>query len=257
MIQQELLPGGRRKFEGVAFDLGETLVEYEGVPLDWQSEYPRALSAVAALWGGALAATRIEAGSAVLRRYNTRLAPRRREVDSATVFAEVIDALGVPAEDARPLLDPTADAFFGVFQRRARAFADASVTLAALAAAGTPVGVLTDVPYGMPRRLVLRDLSAAGLDALAPWTLTSVEVGVRKPDAAGFEALARRLGCPANTFLFVGNEEKDVLGAKEAGMAAALVWRGDSPVPSWGQDVTVSSLEQLVPVVLGGECGGA
>ena len=243
-------------FEGVGFDLGETLVEYEGVPLDWQREYPRALAAVASLWGGSLSAAQIEAGSAVLRRYNTRLSPRRHEVDGATVFGEVIDALGVPAEDAPLLLDSAADAFFGVFQRRARAFPEAGVTLAALAAAGTSVGVLTDVPYGMPRRLVLRDLSAAGLDVLAPWTLTSVEVGVRKPDAAGFEALARRLGCSESATLFVGNEEKDVLGAKAAGMATALVWRGDSPVPSWGQDVTVSSLEQLVPAVLGGHQGG-
>jgi len=35
-------------FAGVGFDLGETLIEYEGVPLDWQSEYPPALAAVAA-----------------------------------------------------------------------------------------------------------------------------------------------------------------------------------------------------------------
>jgi FMN phosphatase YigB (HAD superfamily) len=241
-------------FEGVGFDLGETLVEYEGVPLDWQREYPRALAAVASLWGGSFTAAQVEAGSAVLRRYNTRLAPRRQEVDGGTVFGELIDALGVPAEDAGLLHDAAGDAFFGAFQRRVRAFADVDVTLAALTAAGTSVGVLTDVPYGMPRRLVLRDLSAAGLDALAPWTLTSVEVGVRKPDAVGFEALARRLRCPARAIVFVGNEEKDVIGAKAAGMTAALVWRGDVPVPSWSQGVTLSSLEQLIPVVLGGDC---
>ncbi|MEI6727000.1 MAG: HAD family hydrolase [Actinomycetes bacterium] len=243
-------------FEGVGFDLGETLVEYEGVPLDWQRDYPKALAAIASLWGGSLSGAGIEAASVVLRRYNTRFAPRRHEVDGAAVFGEVLVALGVPAEDARLLLDAAADAFFGVFQRSARAFPDVDVTLAALAAAGAPVGVLTDVPYGMPRRLVLRDLSVAGLDALAPWTLTSVEVGVRKPDAAGFEALARRLSCPESAMLFAGNEEKDVLGAKAAGMATALVWRGGSPVPSWGQDVSVSSLEHLVPEVLGDDCGG-
>jgi putative hydrolase of the HAD superfamily len=243
-------------FEGVGFDLGETLVEYEGVPLDWQREYPGALAAVAALWGGSLTAAQTEAGSAVLRRYNTRLAPRRHEVDSATVFGEVLDALGVPAEDARLLLDSAADAFFGVFRRRARAFPDVRATLETLSAVGTSVGVLTDVPYGMPRRLVLRDLSAAGLDALTPWTLTSVEVGVRKPDAAGLAALARRLRRPTSGMVFVGNEEKDVLGAQAAGMVAALVWRSDSPVPSWGQDVTVTSQQQLVPVVLGGDGGG-
>jgi hypothetical protein len=28
--------------EAVGFDLGETLLEYEGVPLDWRREYPAA-----------------------------------------------------------------------------------------------------------------------------------------------------------------------------------------------------------------------
>ena len=251
------LPGGRRKFEGVGFDLGETLVEYSGVPLDWQREYSKALAAVASLWGGHLSPAQIEAGSAVLRRYNTRLAPRRHEVESAAVFAELLDVLGVPHEDARPLLDAATDAFFGVFQRRARAFPDVSATLTALAAARTSVGVLTDVPYGMPRRLVLRDLSVAGLDALAGSLLTSGEAGVRKPDPAGFEALARHLGCSAQAMLFVGDEQKDVAGAKAAGMTAALLWRRDLPIPSWGQDLTFTSLAQLVPPVDDEECAGA
>jgi hypothetical protein len=36
-------------FKGIGFDLGETLVEYEGVPLNWQSEYLKALAAIATL----------------------------------------------------------------------------------------------------------------------------------------------------------------------------------------------------------------
>jgi len=221
-------------FEAVGFDLGETLIEYEGVALDWQREYPGALASMASLWGDCLNSTQIEAGSAVLRRYNTRLTPRTQEVDCETVFAELLCALGVPGEDALELLNPAADAFFSVFRRRARAFSDVAASLAALRAAVTPVGVLTDVPYGMPRRLVLEDLSAAGLDVLASSTLTSVEVGLRKPNPEGFRALAGRCGCPPSAMLYVGNEQKDVLGAKAAGMAAALVWRDASPAPAWG-----------------------
>jgi len=238
-------------FEAVGFDLGETLIEYEGVALDWQREYPGALASMASLWGGCLNSAQIEAGSAVLRRYNTRLTPRTQEVDCATVFAELLCALGAPGEDALPLLDPAADAFFSVFRRRARAFSDVAASLAALRAAATPVGVLTDVPYGMPRELVLEDLSAAGLDVLASSTLTSVEVGLRKPNPEGFRALAGRCGCSPTAMLYVGNEQKDILGAKATGMVAALVWRDASPAPTWGQDLTLASLEWLVPVVLG------
>ena len=93
-------------FEGVGFDLGETLVEYGGVPLNWESEYPKTLAAVATLWGDRLTPARIETGSAVLRCYNTRLAPRRHEVDGATVFGELLAALGVSPEHAPALLGP-------------------------------------------------------------------------------------------------------------------------------------------------------
>ena len=103
----------------------------------------------------------------------------------------------------------------------------------------------------MPRRLVLDDLSTAGLGELEPFLLTSAEVGTRKPDPAGFQALAGRLSCSPTAMLYVGNEQKDMLGAKAAGMAAALVWRDASPAPTWGQSLTLASLEQLVPVVLG------
>lgn len=192
-----------------------------------------------------------------MRSYNTRLTPRRHEVDAATIFGELLAALAAPPGRSNALLDPASDAFFAVFRRRARAFTDVAATLAALAAGGTAVGVLTDVPYGMPRRLVLQDLSAAGLDRLAPVTLTSTDVGVRKPDPAGFAALARQLRCASTTMLYVGNEQKDVAGAQAAGMSAALVWRGDAPVPDLGQDLTVTSLEQLLAVVVDSERAGA
>jgi putative hydrolase of the HAD superfamily len=239
-------------FDAVGFDLGETLIEYEGVPLDWQRQYPGAFAAVASVWGGRLTPAQIEAGSAVLRRSNTRLASRRREVDCETVFAELLRALGVTDQDAPSLIGPAVDAFFSVFRRRARAFPDVAASLAALRAAGTPLGVLTDVPYGMPRRLVLEDLSAAGLDSLAAATLTSVEVGLRKPEPGGLRALAAQCGCSPAAMLYVGNEQKDILGAQAAGMAAALVWRDASPAPAWGQDFTLASLGQVVAVALGG-----
>jgi len=246
----DTLSEGGGLLKGVGFDLGETLVEYDGVPLDWQREYPTALEAVALLWAGTLTAHEVGAGSAILRFYNTRLNPRTHEVATATVFVEVLHAIGVPPDDAPALLDPAVDAFFSVFQRRARAFGDVAPALQVLRRRGVSAGVLTDVPYAMPRRLVLQDLTIAGLHDLAASTLTSTEVGTRKPDPRGFAALADRKGCRCAEMLFVGNEQKDVVGAKAAGMQAALLWRDQCPVPSWGQDVTISSLDGLASVVL-------
>jgi len=239
----------------VGFDLGETLVEYEGVPLNWQREYPIALNAVAALWTDCLGASQMAAGTAVLERFNTRLTRRASEVDHTVVFGDLLTAMDAPATHVSALIDPAADAFFAVFQRRARPVQAACQVVDALLGAGISVGVLTDVPYGMPRRLALSDLDVAGLDALAATTVTSVEVGVRKPDPRGFAALATRLGCSPHEMLFVGNEQKDVLGALAAGMSAVLLWRDASPAPSWGQHHCVSGLAQVVGIGgVGGHC---
>jgi hypothetical protein len=71
----------------VAFDLGDTLLEYEGIPFSWEAHYSEALQALAAsLLRRGLTAAEIAGGSAVLRRYNTRLNPRieeRKDIDAA------------------------------------------------------------------------------------------------------------------------------------------------------------------------------
>ncbi len=42
----------RNVMKAIAFDLGDTLVEYEGMPLSWVEHYPEALRNLAAFWGG-------------------------------------------------------------------------------------------------------------------------------------------------------------------------------------------------------------
>lgn len=237
----------------VGFDLGDTLVEYEGVRLDWQSEYPAALAAIAATCGQEPSDAQVEAASQVLLQFNTRVTGRAHEVDYTEIFGAVVAALGLRAvagsagaERSRDgLVEKAVDAFFALFRRRLHAMPGAPELLDRLDRYGIPVSVLTDVPYGMPRRLVLEDLEAAGLSRLADVTVTSVEVGVRKPSREGFHLLSRRLGVAPGQMWFVGNEHRDVAGAKAARMTAVLLWRSDDPAPDWGQDLQVAGLDTL------------
>lgn len=238
--------GGARLIRGVGFDLGETLVDYGGVPLDWQRLYPVALQAVGELWGEDVTAKALASGVDVLTRFNTRRTPREREVPHTVVFGELLIAMGVDRKRAPELIESAAEAFFAVFQRTARAAPGALETVACLRGAGVAAGVLSDVPYGMPRRLVLDDLRRAGLESLAASTLTSVDVGVRKPCANGFLKLASTLRCSPDEMVYVGNEHKDVAGANAAGMRSVLLWRSKESAPSWGQDRTIGSLDELL-----------
>jgi len=111
-------------------------------------------------------------------------------------------------------------------------------------------GVLTDVPYGMPRAFVLTELSLAGLPIPHRSVLTSVTVGRRKPHPAGLITLAQTLGVSCDRMAYVGNERKDFTGANAAGCASVLLWRSTEEAPAWGQSFTIRSLDRLFELPL-------
>lgn len=224
----------------LGFDLGNTLMEYAGVPLNWAQHYPAALGSLADFLQVEVRAEQIERGSDLLRRYNTRLNPRETEVGFATILAELCGCLGAPAAEE----GPAAAAFFRVFQQHLRGFDDARVTLANLRARKLKLGVFTDVPYGMPRELVLRDIADAGLAGAIDVVLTSRDAGFRKPAVATLCALATALGCTAAEMAYVGDEQKDIEAARRFGCGAILLDRLDRR-PDWGQDRTIRSLLEL------------
>ncbi|ACB77416.1 HAD family hydrolase [Opitutus terrae] len=224
------------------FDLGDTLLEYAGLPLSWVDHYADALHALARVLGVTPTAAEIEAGCGVLRCYNTRLRPREHEVSFARVLAELQPCLG--ATSAPIDADACAAAFFGVFRQRLRCFPDAPVALDQLRAAGARLGIFTDVPYGMPRLLVMQDVAEAGLTGRFDVLLTSGEAGYRKPAVATLQALATALDCTAAELAYVGNEEKDVAAARRFGCEAILLDRAQRR-PAWGQARTITSLLEL------------
>jgi putative hydrolase of the HAD superfamily len=230
-------PGQAVSIKVVGFDLGETLLSYEA-PLDWSSLYNRALAETACACSYAAGETDVSCAAEILGRYNTRHHPRTEEVASDIIISQILSAWGV---DPARWLQPATEAFFRYFQQKVRPYPDTLACLRGLRERGLRIGVLTDVPYGMPRAFVERDLEASGVRPLADVLLTSADVGRRKPDPAGFVALAARLDVSPAEMLYVGNEEKDILGARAAGMRSVLVDRDDDR-PVWPYDYRVKSL---------------
>jgi len=228
-----------RLIKVVGFDLGETLIHYAGLPLNWQGLYGQALTRVAEACGHPITEADITLGEAILGRYNTRQHPRLHEVTADRVLGEVLAAWGLPVVVG---MDQAEDAFFGFFQQAFAVYPDTLPALQALQSRWVRVGVLTDAPYGMPRRFVERDLApiAACLDV----ALTSVEVGHRKPHPSGYLALAERLGVAPFDMAYVGNEEKDIVGANGAGMFSVLIDRTGGGA-AFGQKRTITSLRKL------------
>jgi putative hydrolase of the HAD superfamily len=120
-------------------------------------------------------------------------------------------------------------------------------TVLALRDAGLKLGVLSD----FPPETKLSNLNLSGFwDAV----LCSERVGALKPDPAAFRALSAELAVPANRLLYVGNSVRyDIIGAKSAGMKAALVvspfWK--YRLGTGGADFIFSNYRVLREYILG------
>ncbi|NKI42199.1 HAD family hydrolase [Streptomyces physcomitrii] len=82
--------------------------------------------------------------------------------------------------------------------------------------------------------------------------LCAVELGVAKPEAAAFLAVAEALGLPPERIAYVGNEpDIDARGARDAGMLGIWLDRLNSPLPTPSGVRRISTLGEL-QALLGG-----
>ncbi len=223
--------------KAIGLDLGQTLMRYEGVPMSWQALYPEALRAACYAAGIPADAGFLQTTCERLAMFNTRIHPRVIEVDAQQIFSEVLGELG------HTELDNAIDGFFSTVRQSYAIYEDAIPFLTRMKNAGIPCGVLTDVPYGMPARWVGLDL-----EPFMPFlevTISSVDVGFRKPHQAGFLALAGRMGIEPTCMAYVGDERKDIEGAKAAGMVAVLIDR-EGNLPDFGEDHRIADLHELL-----------
>ena len=228
----------------IGFDLGETLLTYADTPLNWASLYPAALKHVGSKLGIVPREAELTESIRVLSRYNTRLHPRREEVAAEKIFHEALASWNLPPHG----LEVAIAAFFAFFQQRVVPYPEAVAVLSELRARGIRTGVLTDVPYGMPRAFVERDLREAGILSLVDVLVTSVEIGWRKPEPAGFHALVAKLQIDVGELWFVGNEQKDVTGALAAQAHPILVDR-ENLQPRWGEAHRIRDLREVLALV--------
>lgn len=78
--------------------------------------------------------------------------------------------------------------------------------------------------------------------------ITSVDVGYRKPNSAGYLKLLESLEISPDEMIFIGDEEKDMIGAKKLGIASALINRSKE-TKDFGQDYTLESLSCIFSIL--------
>jgi HAD superfamily hydrolase (TIGR01509 family) len=166
------------------------------------------------------------ARGAIDRTLTTVAAPGRAErhvwpeagAPQPSYFEVALDALGVPAVEAKPIL-----AAFRAHNRTECLWRivepDTAAVLATLADRGFTLGVISNADGRIEG-----DLERLGLRAHFATVVDSHVVGVEKPDPRIFALALERLGAEAEAAVYVGDVFAiDVLGARRAGLSAVLV----------------------------------
>lgn len=224
--------------KAIVFDIGQTLVEYK-IPLNWSRLYRPAFESVADACGYTFSDNQYRYAGQVLTKYNTRINPREKEVTSDQIFREITSGMDIPVKDIGKVMFH----FYSYFRRDACVYPEVGETLKKLSEKGILLGTLSDVAYGMDNVYALEDISA--IIKYIDYPFTSNDVGYRKPRAEGLRFLSEKMQINVQEIAFVGDEEKDIKCAVNAGAYSILINRSDS-VKNYGQDKEIHSLDELL-----------
>ncbi|MDE6742898.1 MAG: HAD family hydrolase [Lachnospiraceae bacterium] len=229
-----------KKIKAIGFDVGHTLIKYNN-PLNWQGLYRSGLEHAAAAANITLSEDMISAATDVLLKYNTRVNYREWETTSDCIFNEILKKWGLHTD-----LYILKSGFYSFFKADAEPYPETIDTMGKLKQNGIKIGILTDVAYGMDNEFSLEDIAV--LADFIDVSITSVDVGYRKPNSAGYLQLLDSLKVTPNEMLFIGDEEKDIIGAKKLGIVSALINRSKE-IKDFGQDYTLDSLSGIFTIL--------
>ena len=228
------------EIHAIAFDVGETLVYYNNF-LNWQALYPPAIKQVMLACDMDYDKTADEIAQKILTKYNTRVNYREYEVSSDTIFSEILNQWKIKMDK----LQVVKEAFYAYFQTGVKYYDDTEFVLKSLKNREIQIGILTDVAYGMDNDYALRDLTS--IEKYIDICFTSNDVGYRKPNTKGYLLLREFFNVPNTQIAFVGNEEKDIIGANNAGFISVLINRNKDE-KDWGQKYTINQLSELLKI---------
>lgn len=118
-------------------------------------------------------------------------------------------------------------------------FPGVEAMLAALEAAGTPWGIVTNKPEYLARKL----MPLLGWESRCAVLIGGDTLAARKPDPLPLTVAAQRIGIAPGDCAYVGDDERDILAARAAGMPSVVALWGyrlelDDPI-AWQGDVMV------------------
>ena len=235
------------KYKVIVFDLGGTLMEYVGMPLNWSEYYPEAFRHVNEINKLNLSEEEISKAVAILKSYNPRITKREIEIDPEDMFKEILKSWNAnkqiyeqvfpkdnkhnfdinnsdESENKKFDKDNTSDIdsfikkiiqdFFDGMNLKPVIFDYTKNLIKSCKAHGCKVACLTDLASGMPDYIFREDI--AEIVNYFDLYVSSKTCGYRKPNKAGIEYIANEFKVDTKEILLVGDEEKDKNTANNA-----------------------------------------
>ncbi len=129
--------------------------------------------------------------------------------------------------------------------RHSGVFDGVEALLQALEAAGTTWGIVTNKPEYLARQIVPQ----LGWQQRCAVLIGGDTFAEKKPHPMPLLAAAERIGLPAKACIYVGDDERDIVAARAAGMpSVAALWGyrdADEQPAAWGADVMCDSPVEL------------
>ncbi|MBO7452368.1 MAG: HAD family hydrolase [Clostridiales bacterium] len=205
-----MLNGIDSQYKVIVFDLGGTLMEYVGMPLDWSDFYLQGFRRVVDKFKLNVCDQKISEASDILRSFNPRLTHREVEIMPEVLFSEAVKDW-----DNKPDISLIIDAFFEGLELKSRIFDHTPKILESCREKGIVTACLTDLPNGMPDR-IFKDAVSGLIDQLDLYVSSQI-CGYRKSNKAGILLIAEEFNVDITDILLVGDEEKDLITAHNVG----------------------------------------
>lgn len=134
------------------------------------------------------------------------------------------------------------DVYFDAHRRHCRLFPDAKPAIDQIRRLQLHIGIISDIDDDY----FTFQTKQFSMDGLFDSITTSDSVGVGKPNPRIFEVALAAAGCDAAEAVYIGDSfEKDILGAREAGMSSVWYKGETSEFADW----VVQTLSEIPPII--------
>ncbi len=243
------LNNGRLCFPYILFDLGSTLIYFDGdMPAVMVAAIAKATAYLRSLGYALDERSFPQAYYDLIQEYYQRRDEEYIEYTTDYVLREVLRNYSYPTPPAEHIRQAL-KVMYSVTQAYWHVEGDAAQTLSVLRASGHHLGLLSNAADDADVHTLV---DKANLREYFDFILTSAKVGVRKPNPRIFQAALEQWEAQPGQVVMVGDTvAADVVGAKQMGMASIWITRrGDTPenhqaARKTAPDATIYALDEL------------